>query len=121
MRNHYLIWLTLIFSFGNNCAQSDSAVNRKFELYSANYFHIGSTHFPIKLYSTLLNGGYINEKLKGEFNNKNELLRMGGEAQSDICIKIPSMKKVDYSYIGFRQLFTFGGRYHQSLFQFIFI
>ena len=120
MRNHYLIWLTLIFSFGNNYAQSDSAVNRKFELYSANYFHIGSTHFPIKLYSTLLNGGYINEKLKGEFNNKNELLRMGGEAQSDICIKIPSMKKVDYCYIGFRQLFTFGGRYHQSLFQFIF-
>ena len=120
MRNHYLIWLTLIFSFGNNYAQSDSAVNRKFELYSANYFHIGSTHFPIKLYSTLLNGGYINEKLKGEFNNKNELLRMGGEAQSDICIKIPSMNKVDYSYIGFRQLFTFGGRYHQSLFQFIF-
>ena len=95
MRNHYLIWLTLIFSFGNNYAQSDSAVNRKFELYSANYFHIGSTHFPIKLYSTLLNGGYINEKLKGEFNNKDELLRMGGEAQSDICIKIPSMKKID--------------------------
>ena len=120
MRNRYLIWLTLIFSFGNNYAQSDSAVNRKFKLYSANYFHIGSTHFPIKLYSTLLNGGYINEKLKGEFNNKNELLRMGGEAQSDICIKIPSMKKVDYCYIGFRQLFTFGGRYHQSLFQFIF-
>ena len=110
----------MIFSFGNNYALSDSAVNRKFELYSANYFHIGSTHFPIKLYSTLLNGGYINEKLKGEFNNKNELLRMGGEAQSDIGIKIPSMKKVDYSYIGFRQLFTFGGRYHQSLFQFIF-
>ena len=45
---------------------------------------------------------------------------MGGEAQSDICIKIPSMKKIDYCYIGFRQLFTFGGRYHQSLFQFIF-
>ena len=120
MRNHYLIWLTLIFSFANNYAQSDSAVNRKFELYSANYFHIGSTHFPIKLYSTLLKGGHINKKLKGEFNNKNELLRMGGEAESDICIKIPSMKKVDHCYIGFRQLFTFGGRYHQSLFQFIF-
>ena len=93
MRIHFIIWLTLLLSFENNHAQSDTAVNREFELYSDNYFHIGSTHFPIKLYSTLLNGGYINETLKGEFSNRNEMLRMGGETQADIHIKIPSLKK----------------------------
>ena len=120
MRIHFIIWLTLLLSFENNHAQSDTAINREFELYSENYFHIGSTHFPIKLYSTLLNGGYINETLKGEFSNRNEMLRMGGETQADIHIKIPSLNKVDYYYIGLRQLYTFGGRYHPSLFQFIF-
>ena len=96
MRIQYLIWLTLILNFENYHAQSDTSLNRELELYSANYFHIGSTHFPVRLYSTLLNGGYINEKLKGESNNENKLLRAGGEAQADICIKIPSLKKVDY-------------------------
>ena len=120
MRIHYLIWVTLLLSFKNNHAQSDTIVNREIELYSENYFHIGSTHFPIKLYSTLLNGGYINETLKGELSNRNEMLRMGGETQADIHIKIPSLNKVDYYYIGLRQLYTFGGRYHPSLFQFIF-
>ena len=120
MRIHFIIWLTLLLSFENNHAQSDTAINREFELYSENYFHIGSTHFPIKLYSTLLNGGYINETLKGEFSNRNEILRMGGETQADIHIKIPNLNKVDYYYIGLRQLYTFGGRYHPSLFQFIF-
>ena len=120
MRIHFIIWLTLLLSFVNNHAQSDTAINRAFELYSENYFHIGSTHFPIKLYSTLLNGGYINETLKGEFSNRNEILRMGGETQADIHIQIPSLNKVDYYYIGLRQLYTFGGRYHSSLFQFIF-
>ncbi len=120
MRIQFIIWFTLLLSFKNNHAQTDTTVNRAFELYSDNYFHIGSTHFPIKLYSTFLNGGYINETLKGEFSNRNEMLRMGGETQADIQIKIPSLKKVDYYYIGLRQLYTFGGRYHPSLFQFIF-
>ena len=120
MRIQFIIWFTLLLSFKNNHAQTDTTVNRAFELYSDNYFHIGSTHFPIKLYSTFLNGGYINETLKGEFSNRNEMLRMGGETQADIHIKIPSLKKVDYYYIGLRQLYTFGGRYHPSLFQFIF-
>ena len=120
MRIHYLIYLSLLLSFKNHHAQADTTVNGNFELYSTNYFHIGSTHFPIKLYSTLINGGYINERLKGEFKNENGLFRMGGEAQADICIKIPSFKKVEYYYVGLKQLFTFGGKYHPSLFQFLF-
>ena len=44
---------------------------------------------------------------------------MGG-AQANICFKIPSFKKVEYYYVGLRQLFTFGSKYHPSLFQFLF-
>ena len=87
MRIQYLICVTLLLCFKNNHAQLDTTIQREFNMYSTNYFHIGSTHFPIGFYSTLLNGGFINDRLKGEFKTKDECLRMGGEAQTDICIE----------------------------------
>ncbi len=120
MKIQLLIPLILLVSLDYCNAQQDTSTNKKNKIYTDNYFNIGSTHFPVAFYNTFLNGGHLTDKLKGNLNNNNRILRTGGESQIKLGVLIHSEKNVDYFYVDLIQLFTFGGKYHQSLFNFIF-
>lgn len=116
----FILALCLFYALNVFSNENDSTRKSKCDFYSKNYLNIGSTHAPVIFFSRLLFGGEINEKNKGNLKPVNHYRRTGGEAQYlfGLSIKL-NEKKIDSYYVEFQQLATFGGKYHQELYNLI--